>query len=146
MVAGGYRTPILWAPSRFPRRRFATALGRAYPVDGGYRIQGRWNFASGIDHADWLYCPCIVTEGDRPQLTEAGTPRVRAAWLRSDQATIKDTWSVLGMRGTGSQDFVVDNVVVPAGHTCFIGEPASETGPLYKPRLVLVTLFSVAAA
>jgi alkylation response protein AidB-like acyl-CoA dehydrogenase len=50
------------------------------------------------------------------------------------------------MRGTGSQDFVVDNVVVPAGHTCFIGEPASETGPLYKPRLVLVTLFSVAAA
>src|ERR1700724_761837 len=54
-------------------------LRRAYPVDGGYRIQGRWNFASGIDHADWLYCPCIVTEGDRPQLTETGTPRVRAA-------------------------------------------------------------------
>ena len=121
-------------------------LGRAYPVDGGYRIQGRWNFASGIDHADWLYCPCIVTEGDRPRLTETGTPRVRAAWLRSDQATIKDTWSVLGMRGTGSQDFVVDNVVVPAVHTCFIGEPASETGPLYNPRLVFVTLFSVAAA
>jgi hypothetical protein len=37
---------------------------------------------------------------------------------------------VLGMRGTGSQDFVVDNVVVLAGHTCFIGEPASESGPL----------------
>jgi class 3 adenylate cyclase len=73
-------------------------------------------------------------------------PRVRAAWLRSDQATIKDTWSVLGMRGTGSQDFVVENVVVPAVHTCFIGEPASETGPLYNPRLVFVTLFSVAAA
>jgi hypothetical protein len=55
-------------------------------------LAGR-NFTSGIDHADWLYCPCIVTEGDRPRLTETGTPRVRAAWLRSDQATIKDTWS-----------------------------------------------------
>jgi alkylation response protein AidB-like acyl-CoA dehydrogenase len=40
-------------------------LGRAYPVDGGYRIQGRWNFASGIDHADWLHCPCIVTSRQR---------------------------------------------------------------------------------
>ena len=121
-------------------------LGRAYPVDGGYRVRGRWNFASGIDYANRLYCPCIVMDGDKPQLTEAGPPRVRAMWLSPDQATIKDTWSVVGMRGTGSQDFVVNDVFVPDAHTCFLGEPAAERGPLYHPRLVIVTLFSLAAA
>ncbi len=78
-------------------------LGQAHPVDGGYRVQGHWNFASGIDYANWLYCTCIVMEGDKPQMTTAGTPRVRAMWLPSDQATVQDTWSVVGMRGTGSQ-------------------------------------------
>jgi alkylation response protein AidB-like acyl-CoA dehydrogenase len=42
-------------------------------------------------------------------------------WLPPDQATIEDTWSVVGMRGKGSQDFIVDDVFVPAAHTCFIG-------------------------
>jgi indole-3-acetate monooxygenase len=121
-------------------------LGRADPVDGGYRVRGHWNFASGIDHANRLFCTCIVMDGDKPQLTGAGTPRVRAMWLPSDRATVQDTWSVVGMRGTGSQDFIVDDVFVPAAHSCFIGEPAIEAGPLYNPRLVFVTLFSTVAA
>ena len=61
-------------------------------------------------------------------------------------ARIEDTWSVVGMRGTGSQDFVVDDVFVPDAHTCFLGEAAVETGPLYNPRLVLVTLFTAVVA
>jgi indole-3-acetate monooxygenase len=121
-------------------------LGRAFPVDGGYRIRGHWNFASGIDHANWLFCTCMVMEGDKPQLTTAGTPRVRAMWLPSDQATVQDTWSVVGMRGTGSQDFIVDDVFVPDAHSCFIGEPAVEVGPLYNRRLVFVTLFTAVVA
>ena len=47
-------------------------LGRADPVDGGYRVRGHWNFASGIDHANWLFCTCIIMEGGKPQLTEWG--------------------------------------------------------------------------
>jgi alkylation response protein AidB-like acyl-CoA dehydrogenase len=121
-------------------------LGRAYPIDGGYRVTGHWNFASGIDHANWLFCPCIIMDGDKPQLTEAATPRVRTMWLCPNQATIKDTWSVVGMRGTGSQDFIVDDVFVPAAHTCFLGDPAFEAGPLYNPRLFLVLLFIPVAA
>jgi alkylation response protein AidB-like acyl-CoA dehydrogenase len=121
-------------------------LGRAYPVDGGYRVRGHWNFASGIDHANWLFCTCFVMDGEKPYLTEAGTPRIRAMFLPSDQATIKDTWSVVGMRGTGSQDFIVDDVFVPEAHSCFIGEPAVEAGPLYNHRLVFATLFSAVAA
>jgi len=121
-------------------------LGRASPVDGGYRVQGHWNFASGIDYANWLYCPCIVMAGANPQSTEAGTPVVRTMWLSSAQATIEDTWSVVGMRGTGSQDFIVDDVFVPAAHTCFIGGPPVEAGALYNPRLVLVIVFTTVVA
>jgi alkylation response protein AidB-like acyl-CoA dehydrogenase len=84
-------------------------------------------------------------DGDKPQLTEAGMPRVRHMWLPSGRATIEDTWSVVGMRGTGSQDFVVDNVFVPAANTCFLGEPAVEAGPLYNRRTVFATLFSTVA-
>ena len=133
-------------PANFRCAGSLRPLGRAYPVDGGYRVEGHWNFASGIDHANWLYCPCIVMDGDKPQLTEAGTPKVRAMLLPSDQATIQDTWSVVGMRGTGSQDFVVDDVLVPDARTCFLGDPAVEAGPLYNPRLVFVTLFTSVAA
>ena len=133
-------------PANFRGAGSLRPLGYAYPENGGYRIRGHWNFASGIDHANWLYCPCIVMDEDKPQLTEAGTPKVRAMLVPSDQATIQDTWSVVGMRGTGSQDFGLDDVWVPDTHTCFLGDPAIEAGPLYDPRLVFVILFTAVVA
>ncbi len=90
--------------------------GRAYPVDGGYRVEGQWNFASGVHHANWLYCTCNVIDGDTPRLTPSGTPEVRTLLVPAESATIIDTWSVVGMCGTGSHDFVVDGVFVPAAH------------------------------
>jgi indole-3-acetate monooxygenase len=114
--------------------------GRAHVVDGGYRVEGRWDFASGVDHANRLYCTCFVMEDGTPQQTAQGTPRIRAAWLSPHQATIEKTWDTVGMRGTGSHDFIVDNVFVPAEHTCFIGDPACEGGPLYDSRRIMVTL------
>src|SRR5215831_5695551 len=133
-------------PANFRGAGSLRPLGYAYPGNGGYRVRGHWNFASGIDHANWLYCPCIVMDEEKPRLTKAGTPEVRAMLVPSDQATIQDTWSVVGMRGTGSQDFVVDDVLVPDARTCFLGDPAVEAGPLYNPRLVFVTLFTSVAA
>lgn len=119
--------------------------GKAWPVDGGYRVKGEWNFASGIMNANWLYCPIIIMDGEKPQMTPAGTPKVRAMWLPIEDATIIDTWSTIGMRGTGSQDFTVDDVFVPADRTCFIAEPPVEKGPLYNQRLFLVTLWTTTA-
>jgi indole-3-acetate monooxygenase len=116
-------------------------LGRAKPVNGGYLVRGRWNFASGINHARWLYCTCIVMDGDQPQLTEHGSPRVRATWLPANQATVVDTWATIGMRGTGSQDFIVNDVLVPSAHTCFLGDPPLEAGPLYNSRLLFAIVF-----
>jgi alkylation response protein AidB-like acyl-CoA dehydrogenase len=116
--------------------------GRAHPVDGGYRVRGQWNFASGINHANVLYCTSVIMDGDKPQLSAQGTPRVRAMWLPRDHATIVDTWSTIGMRGTGSQDFVVDDIFVPSSHTCFLGEAPLQAGPLYNPRMVLTMAFT----
>ncbi len=90
--------------------------GRAHVVEGGYRVEGQWNFASGVHHANWLYCTCKVIEGDAPRLTPSGAPEVRTLLVPAESATILDTWSVLGMCGTGSHDFVVDGAFVPTAH------------------------------
>jgi alkylation response protein AidB-like acyl-CoA dehydrogenase len=119
--------------------------GRAWPTEGGYRVRGHWSLASGIDHANWLYCPCIVMNGDQPLLTDAGAARARTMWIPSTNATIQDTWSVVGLRGTGSHDFVVDDVFVPSAHTSFAGDKPLEGGPLYT-RVAMTAVYATAAA
>jgi indole-3-acetate monooxygenase len=119
--------------------------GRAWDVPAGFRVKGRWNFASGIQNARWLYCTCIMMDGDKPRRTQAGAPLLRAMWVPREQVTIVDTWSVMGMRGTGSQDFVVDNVVVPERRSCLSDAAPVETGPLYNRRTWYVHLWTPSA-
>ena len=91
------------------------AQGEAHVVDGGYRVNGRWGFASGCQHVDWMFGSCVVLEDGRPRPgIEAGVPEVRAVVFRPDQAKIHDTWSVLGLRGTGSHDISVEDLFVPS--------------------------------
>jgi indole-3-acetate monooxygenase len=128
-----------------PDVRIAGSLrpeGKAYTVDGGYRVQGRWDFASGIDHARWLLCTCTVVDEDGPRLTPTGMPELRHLLVPAAAATIEDTWSVVGMCGTGSHDFIVDGVFVPTAHTFSFTEPPAEAGALYHPRLLLVVAFT----
>jgi indole-3-acetate monooxygenase len=111
--------------------------GRAWPVDRGYRIKGRWNFASGLLNANWLFCPTVVMDGDAPQLTSAGAPLTRTMWVPASTVTFIDNWSVMGMRGTGSQDFAIDDVFVPEAHSISLADPSTDPGPLFRPRLFL---------
>ncbi len=120
--------------------------GRAWDAPGGYRVKGRWNFASGIQNARWLYCTCIMMDGDTPRLTATGAPVLRALWIPRDSATIVDTWSVMGMRGTGSQDFTVEDIWVPAERSILSDDPPKETGPLYNARAWYVNLWTPSAA
>jgi indole-3-acetate monooxygenase len=123
-----------------PDLRVAGSLrpqGRARPVTGGYMVSGRWNFASGIQHANWLYCPCLI-DGD--------TPSVRAMWIPIGEARIIDTWHVMGMRGTGSHDFSVEDVFVPSNRTTSAMETPFAQGPLYQPRMALTVLWATTAA
>jgi indole-3-acetate monooxygenase len=112
--------------------------GRAERVEGGYRIiEGQWNFASGVNHARWLMAPCFLWEGGQPMRTPAGAPMTRILWVPAGQAAIIDTWHVVGLRGTGSHDFAIQDVFVPETHSAEIGGQPREKGILYDARLHL---------
>src|SRR5262245_2466536 len=128
-----------------PDVRMAGSLrpeGQAYPVGGGYRRTGPWDLATGCNHANWLLCTCTVMAGDAPRQTPAGVPEIRSMLIPVGEATIVDTWSVVGMCGTGSHDFIVDDVFVPAAHSFSLVEPPQAPGPLYQPRLLFVVLWT----
>lgn len=107
--------------------------GVATPTDGGFRVNGRWSFASGCQHCHWFIAHCVVDDG--------ATPSVRMMVLAPGDVEIVDTWSVSGLRGTGSHDFVVDDVFVPAERTFALDGAPCLDGPLHRiPELSLSTL------
>ena len=108
---------------------------KAVAVDGGYRASGSWSFASGIKHAGWLGCHCPVVEADgTPRLGPDGKPAERTMLIPKASAKIKDIWRVVGLKGTGSDNYTIDDLFVPDAYT-FTRESAAdrrETGPLYR--------------
>ena len=122
-------------------------LGRAEPTEGGYRISGRWPFNSGSLHADWLMAGFA-----EPPDPRGGPPRPRLAFLPRPAATILGTWDVSGLAGTGSHDFVLDGVAVPAEHTvplysapAVFGDPLHRLSP-YNVQAVLMPGFPLGVA
>jgi alkylation response protein AidB-like acyl-CoA dehydrogenase len=108
--------------------------GRATPEPGGYRVSGRWPFASGCRHAGWLMGGCVVDGGMRLMLAPAA------------QFTIHDTWHVMGLRGTGSHDIELDGVYIPAERTASVlGDPPLQAGPLYAFPLFGLLALAIAA-
>ena len=88
--------------------------GKAVKVDGGYRVSGRWPFASGSPFATWLGGMSMVCgEDGSPVLRANGLPQPLLAIWPADQARIIDTWDGLGLRGTGSGDFEISDLFVP---------------------------------
>jgi indole-3-acetate monooxygenase len=114
-------------------------FGEAIVVEGGYRATGRWPFAIGCQHAQWLVGGCRIVDGVQPRLRPDGMPFVRVLCFPSASCEILDTWHTMGMRGTGSHDFAVRDVFVPAAHTVSLREAPVEPGPLYAfPTLALL--------
>jgi alkylation response protein AidB-like acyl-CoA dehydrogenase len=113
--------------------------GFAEPTSGGYRLSGNWKIVSGIDRADWLAVVGVIMEDGGPRLTEAGTPDVRLFTLARDQVSVKDTWNVSGMLGSGSNDVMVEDALVPDELVARFDVPARIDRPLYRgfiPTLV----------
>src|SRR5690606_35072705 len=73
---------------------------------------GRWSFASGITHADWLWAGAIVMENGAPRMTSRG-PEIIHVCMPTRDVEIHDTWYVSGLSGTGSNDFTATRVFVP---------------------------------
>jgi alkylation response protein AidB-like acyl-CoA dehydrogenase len=89
------------------------ASGKAQVVDGGYRVSGRWSLVSGCQLAEWMVLLCNLYSDGQPRLTGVGTPQTRFMLLPASDCEIIDTWTVGGLRGTGSHDVLVRDVFVP---------------------------------
>jgi alkylation response protein AidB-like acyl-CoA dehydrogenase len=83
--------------------------GTAVPDGDALRVSGRWPFASGSEHCTWLMAGCLVRDD--------GPPRSRMVLVPASEARILDTWTVAGLRGTGSHDLTLENVRVPVGRS-----------------------------
>jgi alkylation response protein AidB-like acyl-CoA dehydrogenase len=114
--------------------------GAAMPVPHGFEIDGRWSFASGCEHADWIYGNCVDASGDEPQL--------RIALFSPNQIEIEDTWHVVGLCGTGSHDFRARAVPVPAERTVGVfTDPPCVDSPLTRipvPPVLALLIATVA--
>jgi alkylation response protein AidB-like acyl-CoA dehydrogenase len=115
--------------------------GRATPVDGGYRVSGRWPFASGCTHCSYLVGGSLVFEGDAPRVRN-GIIDWRTMVFPIDEVEIIDTWHVAGLRGTGSRDMAVKDVFVPEERAiAFFSQKPWATGHLHRlPALAFLAL------
>lgn len=122
--------------------------GTAQAVDGGYRINGRWAFASGARHARWLFGRCVVVRDDKPVPgSPDGSVLTRCAVMPASQWQIFDTWRTIGMRGTGSDDFGATDAFVAEDWTfdLFFGQPCLK-GPLFASPVLQFSMHIGAVA
>ncbi|MFC0862109.1 3-hydroxy-9,10-secoandrosta-1,3,5(10)-triene-9,17-dione monooxygenase oxygenase subunit [Sphaerimonospora cavernae] len=119
-------------------------VGRLTPVEGGFELSGRWRFSSGCEHASWALLGALIVgaQGKPVDFITVLVPR-------SDYR-IEDVWDVIGLRGTASNDIIVDRAFVPQHRTMRNYEQAQlrgpgqkvNTGPLY--RMPFGTVFTSA--
>jgi alkylation response protein AidB-like acyl-CoA dehydrogenase len=92
--------------------------GRAVPVDGGYRVTGRWPFGTGCQESPWMLASFQIFDGDTPRRSPDGTSVYwRGVFARSEVQIVEGSWDVSGLRATGSFDWTVDDVFLPERRT-----------------------------
>jgi alkylation response protein AidB-like acyl-CoA dehydrogenase len=92
--------------------------GQAVPVDGGYRVSGRWTFGSGCQESAWMLGSFQIIDAGVPRRGPDGSPRFwRGVFPRAEAAIVEGSWDVTGLRGTGSFDWTVDDVFLPERRT-----------------------------
>ena len=106
--------------------------GQAQVVDGGYRVNGRWSLVSGCELGTWMVLLCVVHDGDRPRFAGSGAPEARFMLIPSSKCEIVDTWTVGGLRGTGSHDVVAHDVFVPNSFGSGFTDPYVLPEPRYR--------------
>jgi alkylation response protein AidB-like acyl-CoA dehydrogenase len=135
-IFGSPKAIVAWGPPGGPTR--------AQVVDGGYRVSGKWRFASGSANATWMGAHAQVYERDgKPRLDAAGRPVMRTLIFRPHHATVHDTWHTIGLRGTATNDYELADLMVPEPYSTWRDNPADrrEPGPLYN--IPLLTLYGI---
>jgi alkylation response protein AidB-like acyl-CoA dehydrogenase len=108
------------------------ASGQAQVVADGFRVSGRWSLVSGCELAAWMVLLCVVHEDGKPRLTAAGIPDTRFMFIPAIECEIIDTWTVGGLRGTGSHDVTVRDVFVPSSYGSGFTDPHVLPAPRYR--------------
>jgi alkylation response protein AidB-like acyl-CoA dehydrogenase len=106
-----------------------------HAVPGGYTASARWDFASGSRQASWLGAHVRVVEADGSLRRKPdGAPEIRTILFPATSATMHDVWDAIGLRGTGTDSYSVDNLFVPDKFAALRDVPSAlrEKGPLYK--------------
>ncbi|WP_439609882.1 acyl-CoA dehydrogenase family protein [Reyranella sp.] len=120
------RAVLAWGPG--PRVK-------AVECDGGYKVTGVWAFASGGRHATWLgaHCPIFQADGS-PRLDANGRQQERTMLVRTGDVQWTDIWNTVGLRGTASDQFALNDFFVRADHsiTREFELECREAGPLYR--------------
>jgi indole-3-acetate monooxygenase len=120
------RAVLAWGPG--PRVR-------AVACEAGYRVTGVWAFASGGRHATWLGAHCPIFEADgSPKRDENGVQQERTMLVRSEDVIWTDIWNTVGLRGTASDQFSLNDFFVRSDHsiTRDFERECREGGPLYR--------------
>jgi indole-3-acetate monooxygenase len=115
--------------------------GKAEAIGNSWRLNGRWSFATGCQHATWMYCTFVVSKDGVPLVQPNGQKVVRGCFVPAPDWQIKDTWHVAGLKATGSHDIEIADVVVPERDFFDPFEPQfHKPGPLYQEPFPLLLL------
>lgn len=121
--------------------------GKAEPVEGGYRFSGRWSWSTGVEHCKW-----ILLGGLLPKKDGSGELEHATFLLPKSDYRVEENWDVIGLRGTGSHDIIVDNVFVPDYRTqrtndhSDAGCPGRATNPGWLYRIPFTQVFQRAVS
>lgn len=135
MVIFGYNVAVGRFPKEAFERLFADGpdvvvrgalapLGKAKAVEGGYLIGGQWPFASGSYDPEWIVASGRVYENGAPCSMPTGEPKMMMALLPAEAARFLDTWDTVGLSGSSSHDFVVEETFVPDGYIANLFDPS----------------------
>lgn len=107
----------------------------ARAVEGGYRVTARWDFASGSRQASWLGAHVRIVAADgTPRKNADGSPELRTILFPATSATLHDVWQAIGLAGTGTDSYEVNDLFIPERYTASRDVTAAlrEPGPLYR--------------
>lgn len=124
-------------------------VGKVERVQGGYRLSGRWAFSSGCDNCDWVFLGSII-----PPAKEGDAPDMRTFLVPKSDYKVIDTWHTFGLKGTGSNDIVVENAFIPEhrthravdGFLCTNPGQEVNTAPLYRLPWAQIFVRSISTA
>jgi len=123
-------------------------FGKAVATEGGYKVSGRWTYASGILHASHVFGFAAIFDGDQPRMLMPGMPALGLMTTPATNVEIHRTWDVSGLSATGSNDFSMSDVFVPSAMGTVLGAPIAPNGYYNAPvyRLPFMTLFGMPMA